>query len=86
MARSYRRVDQAEAYLLRAKGILDEVDSAAPMSAWYAIGLLTGCVEEALGCLAGPASETGVEAYTRGADLMRGYVQDALFPEATSGC
>ncbi len=85
MARSYRRVDQAEAYLLRAKGALDEVDIAVPASAWFAIGLLTGYVEEALGCLAGPASAAGVEAYTEGADAMRGYVQDALFPEATDG-
>ena len=82
MARSYRKVDQAEAYLLRVKGVLDEVDTRAVQSAWFAVGLISGWVEEALGCLASPASEGGVAAYEKGADKMRAYVQDNLPFEA----
>ena len=82
MARSYRRVDQAEQYMLTAKGILDEVDTTSTASAWFAVGYLKGLVEEALGCLAQPASEAGVEAYTTGVDAMMAHAAQELPFEA----
>ena len=78
MARSYRRVDQAETYLLKVKGALDEADTRVTSSAWFTLGLVAGWVDEALGCLAAPASKAGADAYTRGAEMVAGYVQDHL--------
>lgn len=79
MARNYRRVDLAEAYLLKAKGIVEAADTTVPSSAWYALGYLRGLIDDAVACLASPASRGGAEAYDEGITLMEGYVQDKLF-------
>jgi len=78
MARSYRRVQEAEERLLRAKGILDGVDSAESTSAWFACGVLSVLVEDALACLATGDSQADPEAYAAGLRMIQGYVQDEL--------
>lgn len=83
MARNYRRIDLAETELLAAKGLLDSVDTEVPSSAWFALGYLKGCVDNALGYLARPASKLGVEAYAAGTAVMEGYIQTALFGEGS---
>lgn len=85
MARNYRRITSAETHLLTVKGVLDEVDTKVPASAWFALGYIKGHVEDALASLAGAPSGASVDAYTTGADAMRGYVQVALFGEGSDG-
>ena len=79
MARDYRKVSDAEERLLTAKGILDNLNTDVPTSAWYACGRLAVLVDDALSYLAATPSAGSVEAYVAGADAMTGYVQDALF-------
>ena len=85
MARNYRRIDQAEERLLRAKGIIEAVDPTVPSSAWYAIGYVRGLVDDAVAYLATPASKGGADAYNEGLELMAGYVQAALSGEGSDG-
>ena len=79
MARDYRKVSAAEERLLTAKGILDNLSTDVPTSAWYACGRLAVLVDDAIAYLAATPSAGSVQAYVAGAEAMEGYVQDALF-------